>query len=76
MKRLMLCFLLLSAVQLTQAQYYKTDTVQKRGFDASRLIIGGNLGLSFGDFTNINISPMVGYRISQLFAAGLNIRTD
>ncbi|MBW8685414.1 hypothetical protein [Chitinophaga rhizophila] len=76
MKRLLLCFLLLSAVQLTQAQYYKTDTVQRRGFDPSRLIIGGNLGLAFGDFTNINISPMVGYRISQLFGAGLSINAQ
>jgi hypothetical protein len=73
MKRLLLCFLLLIAVQLVHAQYYKTDTTSRKGFDASRLIVGGSLGLAFGDYTNINISPLVGYRISQLFAAGLAI---
>jgi hypothetical protein len=76
MKRLLLCFLLLIAVQLVHAQYYKTDTTSKKGFDASRLIIGGSLGLAFGDYTNINVSPLVGYRISQLFAAGLAINAQ
>lgn len=76
MKRLLLCFLLLVTVQLVHAQYYKTDTTSRKGFDASRLIIGGSLGLAFGDYTNINISPLVGYRISQLFAAGLAINAQ
>ncbi|PWV47514.1 hypothetical protein [Chitinophaga sp. S165] len=76
MKRLLLCFLLLMAVQLVHAQYYKTDTSSRKGFDASRLILGGSLGLAFGDYTNINISPLVGYRISQLFAAGLAINAQ
>lgn len=77
MKRLLLCFLLLTAVQLVHAQYYKTDTSgHKKGFDASRLIIGGSLGLAFGDYTNINISPLVGYRISQFFGAGLAINAQ
>ena len=76
MKRLLLCFLLLTAVQLVHAQYYKTDTTRKKAFDGSRLIIGGSLGLSFGDYTNVNVSPLVGYRISQLFAAGLAINAQ
>ncbi|UPK69244.1 hypothetical protein [Chitinophaga filiformis] len=76
MKRLLLCFLLLTAVQLVHAQYYKTDTTRKKEFDASRLIVGGSMGLAFGDYTNINISPLVGYRISQLFAAGLAINAQ
>ncbi|SFD11527.1 hypothetical protein SAMN05518672_101549 [Chitinophaga sp. CF118] len=83
MKRLLLCFLLVTTVQLVQAQYYKTDTTAapatpaaSKKFDASRLIIGGSLGLSFGDYTNLNISPLIGYRISQLFAAGININAQ
>jgi hypothetical protein len=46
------------------------------GLDPSRLFVGGNLGLSFGDFTYINVSPLIGYRFSQLFAAGLQLNTQ
>lgn len=76
MKRLLFCLFLLGSVQLTQAQYYKTDTVTKRGFDASRLMIGGSIGLAFGDYTNVDVSPLVGYRFSQLFAAGVAINAQ
>lgn len=31
---------------------------------------GGSLGLSFGDYTNINISPQIGYRFNQYFSLG------
>lgn len=81
MKRLLLCFLLVTAVHFAEAQYYKTGdttttTSSKKKIDPSRLIIGGSLGLAFGDYTNINISPLIGYRISQLFAAGININAQ
>lgn len=32
--------------------------------------LGGNLGMSFGDYTNINISPQIGYRFNQYFSLG------
>jgi hypothetical protein len=76
MKRLLLFVLMVAAVQLAHAQYYKTDTARRKEFDANRLILGGSLGLSFGDYTNINVSPLVGYRISHLFAAGLAVNAQ
>lgn len=36
-----------------------------------RVFIGGNLGLSFGDVTNIQIAPIVGYRVTNAFSIGL-----
>ncbi len=45
----------------------------KKGFDKEKLFLGGNFGLSFGDFTNINISPQLGYRFNQFLAAGMGI---
>lgn len=76
MKRLLLCLLLLGGIRLAHAQYYKTDTASRKGFDPSRVMIGGSLGLVFGSYTNINVSPLLGYRFSDMFAAGININAQ
>jgi hypothetical protein len=44
-----------------------------KGFDKSKLFVGGGLGLAFGTYTIVNVSPLVGYRFSPLFAAGVGI---
>jgi hypothetical protein len=49
------------------------DTMKVRGFDPSKLVFGGNLALSFGDFTFINVSPQVGYMFSPMFTAGAGV---
>ncbi len=46
---------------------------ETKGFDKSKLFVGGNLGLAFGTYTIVNVSPLVGYRFSELFAAGVGI---
>ncbi len=38
---------------------------------ADRLFFGGNLGLNFGTLTYINVSPIIGYRITERLGAGL-----
>lgn len=35
------------------------------------IFVGGNFGLGFGDRTYIEISPIVGYKISSRFSAGV-----
>jgi hypothetical protein len=54
------------------AQTYDTTT-EKKKFDPNRLVFGGNLAVSFGDFTFINISPQVGYRFTPFFTGGAGI---
>ncbi|HVT84397.1 MAG TPA: hypothetical protein VHD35_04300, partial [Chitinophagaceae bacterium] len=46
---------------------------KKKGFDKSKLFIGGNFGMTFGDYTLINVSPQLGYRFNQYLAAGAGI---
>lgn len=69
MKRLfalfMACFMLYNA----SAQ---EDSV-KKGFSKEKIFIGGNFGLSFGNYTLINVSPQVGYRFNKTLAAGAGL---
>lgn len=39
-----------------------------------RVYVGGNFGLSFGDITNIQIAPIVGYRVTNDFSVGAGPR--
>lgn len=46
---------------------------QDKGFDPQKLIVGGGLGLGFGDITSVAVSPIVGYRITDHFSAGIGL---
>ncbi len=51
----------------------KRKPQQPKGFDPQKLIIGGGLGLGFGDVTSVAVSPIVGYRITENFMAGIGL---
>lgn len=57
----------------TFSVFAQDEEEPKKGFDKNKLFISGNFGLSFGDFTLINISPQVGYRFNNTLAAGVGI---
>jgi hypothetical protein len=44
----------------------------KKGFDKRKIIYGSGLGLSFGNYTNINFNPIVGYRITKMVGIGVS----
>lgn len=74
MKRFVLLFfaITLTVMQTVIAQDEEQEPV-KKGFDKSRLFFGGNFGLGFGTNTNVNVSPQVGYRFNNYFAAGVGV---
>lgn len=39
---------------------------------SDRIFYGGNFGLQFGDITLVDVSPMVGYRLTDKIAAGVS----
>lgn len=51
---------------------YKRNN-KSSGFDPSRLVLGGGLGLSFGNATSIAVAPIIGYRFTDNFAAGIGL---
>lgn len=84
-KKLLICTALAIgcyAGNVQAQQYYNPpyentqDTVSHKGFDPHKLFVGGNLGLTFGDMTYVNVSPSIGYRFSELLAAGVQINTQ
>jgi hypothetical protein len=54
-------------------QFSMAQDSDGKGFDKSKLFVGGGLGLAFGTYTIVNVAPLVGYRFSELFAAGVGV---
>jgi len=53
---------------------YHKKTKKKKGYDPDRLIIGGGLNAGYGDgFANVGVSPILGYRITDHFQAGIGV---
>lgn len=71
MKKLLLIAALVITAAAVQAQ--DEEAPGGRGFQKEKLFIGGNFGLTFGNYTFINVSPQLGYRFTDFFAAGLGI---
>lgn len=48
----------------------KTEVPGQKAPWTEKITLGGNFGLAFGNPTFINISPLIGYRITDKFIAG------
>lgn len=44
-----------------------------KSFDIRRLTFGGNIGMQFGNYTMVDISPQIGYNFTNNFNAGAGI---
>jgi len=70
MKRILLFVFCALAVTSLHAQ---EEEVPDKKFDPNNLFFGGSLGLSFGTYTLVNVTPQVGYRFNRYLAAGAGI---
>lgn len=75
-----LLLMLISAPAMAQLSYYNqrsNSATKTSGFDKDRLVYGGGLGLGFGNSAfNASIQPILGYKISETFAAGISLGYD
>ena len=62
------------AVQSSKSKepQYSTPPQNKKSFK-ERLYVGGYLGLQFGTYTSIDISPLIGYRVTPEFNVGIGV---
>lgn len=75
MKKLILILSFILSTGLAYSQYgtYGGGYKSGSGFDPSKLTIGGNFNLQFGDYTAVGISPQIGYNFSKYFTAGAGL---
>lgn len=74
MKKTLLIVLFCTATSLfALAQDKEEKPEDEKGFQRERLFVGGNFGLTFGNFTLINVSPQIGYRFTDHVAAGVGL---
>ncbi len=74
MNRLFLLIALIIIPVFGFSQYFenKEKEKEKKPFKEN-LFIGGILGLQFGTYTLIDISPVIGYRVSPRFQPGIRL---
>ncbi|MDD5508111.1 MAG: hypothetical protein PHD25_07240 [Bacteroidales bacterium] len=64
----------LAGPTLLSAQPHRNDSIPRSrpGF-VDRLFVGGTFGVQFGTVTLVDVSPLVGYQISQRLSAAIGI---
>jgi len=84
MRQLIWVLLLFAGISAASAQdvytssgkpgYHKKVQKKKKGYDPEKLIIGGGLNLDYGgDYALLGASPIVGYRFTDHFSAGVGL---
>jgi hypothetical protein len=72
MKKLLaiISLLVLSHSLLAQNDSDSSYQEKEKKFDPNRLVFGGIIGASFGNFTFVQVAPQVGYMFNQYLTAG------
>lgn len=79
-KKCLVLFLSLAAALAGQAQqpyaYTPAPVDSSRGAEPGRWFTGGSMGMYFGDLNYLHLSPLLGYRLSDLFSAGMQLNAQ
>jgi len=51
---------------------YKENPSEKK-FDWNKVYVGGGMGMQFGSYTYVDVSPVFGYRFNEEFSAGMGL---
>ncbi len=78
--KLILASILISSASFLQAQEEQQQEVQQqqvqqqqRSAFMEKVFFGGGFGAGFGDYTYVNIAPIIGYRITPRLSAALRL---
>lgn len=52
---------------------YSQGAIEKKYRLSDKVFFGGGIGLQFGSYTGVDISPMIGYRVFPNFQTGLKL---
>jgi hypothetical protein len=69
-KVVLFVFLICFSSFISKSQYFENP--QKKSSFTDKLFFGGGLGLQFGQVTQIEITPIVGYRVTNRFHVGVS----
>ena len=72
MRKLLYALLICTLIPVSGLSQDDRDDEPRKSFK-DRLFLGGNFGLSFGTTTNINVSPLLGYRVSERYSVGAGV---
>lgn len=73
MNRILLLLVVLIIPLSGFSQYYENKKKEEKKPFKENLFFGGGLGLQFGTYTLIDISPVIGYKVSPRFHPGIRL---
>ena len=63
--------ILLTAIVFCSTMAYAQDEERPGSSMKDKLFAGGSVGLSFGSYTLVNLSPQIGYRFNKYLSSGI-----
>jgi hypothetical protein len=75
MKKILTILILYGIAFKSSAQYIDANATKPKSSFSDHLFFGGIFGLQFAtDQTYVEVAPLIGYRVTEKFSAGLNLK--